>query len=122
MELDLDFAIAHFERIARESQQEALNAKNDDGKDWYACKEAYEQFADWMGELKERRKCDAWHTADEIPPFGENLMIRLLDKHSYFNYYVMGFHNGRFYQTYLFEYSKDPDMIVTGWKLCPKEE
>lgn len=62
MELDLDFAIAHFERIARESQQKALNAKNDDEKDWYACKEAYEQFADWMRELKERRKCERRQT------------------------------------------------------------
>ena len=73
-------------------------------------------------EAKEGRQTDAWHPVTETPPLWDDLMLKVHDKRcscEHFNYYVMGFYDGREYLTYLFRHQDDHDIEIVGWMLCP---
>ena len=63
-----------------------------------------------------------WILVTETPPRGDDLMLKVHDRRCHldnFNYYVMGFHDGREFQTYLFRHQDDHDIEIVGWMLCP---
>lgn len=62
-----------------------------------------------------------WRPVTETPPLWDDLMLKVHDRRcslDSFNYYVMGFHDGKEFQTYLFRRKDDHDIEIVGWQLC----
>ena len=86
------------------------------------CMEGLQRIIEWLKELRQRRQSDVWHPVTETPPRGDDLMLKVHDRRcslDSFNYYVMGFHDRREFQTYLFRHQDDHDIEIVGWQLCP---
>lgn len=86
------------------------------------CMEGLRQLIEWLKELKQRRQSDTWHPVTETPPLWDDLMLKVHDRRcslDNFNYYVMGFYDGKEFQTYLFRHQDDHNIEIVGWQLCP---
>ena len=124
---DLDRAIERCERGVYDCEELLCRQELDDSWETVTysrrrCMDGLRQLIEWLKELRQRRQSDAWHPVTETPPLWDDLMLKVHDKRyslDRFNYYMMGFYDGKEFQTYLFRHQDDHDIEIVGWQLCP---